>query len=446
MVDAGNTGKAGNIGPKPNIGKPSKKIEFKPADDNKQIQQQKAETTSKQNKTVFKSPSPSSEKIVSDQANKDSVQKQKTENKNATNLQEGSQKETSGLKKHQKVVKNPKVAAFLKKGAGENLNKKPVNGKSNKQKPPPMSYRTLYAPKYPLNPRRIKPDIPKRLQSNNPADSLKILQEALNFDPSKDQNLIAQYTKKLIAQGKESGSNEILTFAQLIGVNESIAQLKESEIRKTLISKLLELEVSSEELALIIDDLIGQLNNPETPILKPLIQFFFPLPFPYIIFDLDESFYEDEKELLEEEFGDEEEEEENNEEEEAEKELKAKTEASMSINTINYGKLHLHLVYDSKDSQMKLSVKGDERVMDLSIALESNIEDAIDQNTLFLQDELRLWHDNVLRITESRSIKIDSKGTLNPMFLKACNSLLETICVNDQEIDTGEIEGDYKVL
>ena len=316
--------------------------------------------------------------------------------------------------------------------------------KADKKKPPKMSLRTKLMPKRPINPKRPLPDIPGRLKSTTVNDPRKQLRDAVNILDQRaayeDPNLISQYAKKLLKGGMDI---ENKSLAAIFGFDESLADLDMEALRTYAESKLSSTELS-EELKLMLGEAINQINQSETQTLKPFIQLFFPLPFPFMFLEIDDEVWRDDEELLsDDEEG--EEDEDSDEEEDEDDEFNPETEAKIAINTLNYGKLHMNLQYDSKESRFKLSVKGDEIAQDLIDIVESNLDLGLEESELS-QNQLKIWHDNVLRITETRTLQINSEGKLNSEFLKACNIILKSIADNDKGSNNKNIEAEYKVL
>ena len=82
--------------------------------------------------------------------------------------------------------------------------------------------------------------------------------------------------------------------------------------------------------------------------------------------------------------------------------------------------------------------------MELAIPIESNMEDLIYDELDDINYMIKVWKENVLRMTDKRILKVRADGKLNPMILKACNSILETI--QDSDIDLGDTEIEVGLL
>lgn len=377
-----------------------------------------------------------------DTANK--TNEKRTEAQQKLNAQLEGDSTKTGLKKDYEV-KNVLLEAYLR------TRKTPKRKRGKTQKgektPPRPSIRTRFKPKLPINPAKTKPAIPGRLRPVNPSDPKAMLHRAVNFIESQpayqDPNLIAQYAKRLLSEGKSVEENK--NFAAMMGLDESIAELDREAVKTLLTERMSGL---SEEAQAVFADVLAMLNQPETPVLKPLVLLFLPFPFPFMLEELDDDFYMDDEELFTDEFEEGEEGADGEEsEEESEEDFEPDVEASISVNTVNYGKIHMNLSHDSETNQFKLIIKGDKVAEDMAAVIQSSIAAAVTDADL-MPVNMKEWHDSVLRITETRSLKINSNGMMNPEFLTACNSIIQTICDNDAGDDDGpqELEAEYKVL
>jgi hypothetical protein len=185
-----------------------------------------------------------------------------------------------------------------------------------------------------------------------------------------------------------------------------------------------------------------ELKKTNEELLLLLLQFYSPLPFPYRVEALDEEFEEDEDELLgkKKHKGEEDEEDEDD-------DIDYDSSLSLSLTTLNFNKLHLLIKYSSTANKLLLKVIGDPIATELLIPIETNLECDIGDDIDDLEQMLKTWHDNVSQITESRILKIRSTGELNPILIKACTSILQT--VNQSDIDLSEddvIDSDYRLL
>jgi hypothetical protein len=431
------------------------KINFQPTEKSGRIEQSRLEnkvyrqSTDSQQQFASQGSSPgfeAQENLASKFGDTENKQKTNQQNKNEQVTKEQSIKSKTGLSKDYEVIgaKNPTLAAKLE--GRDNPKSKMGKDIKNKRKPPKPSTHVLLnqGRSKAINPHKPQIILPKRLQAlkEKNINNLQELKEALGaVEASQDPRLIAQYTKKLLKQAQDQSQGQSL--ANWLKLDVSVIQSgREALIRK--LSDFYKTCSEDQDLANLVAEIIADLKQPELSFLRPLTMLFMPLPLPFVYFDPDEEFLEDEEELLndydEESSGEEDEEEENDDAYVRHYD----SGASLAIKTLNYGKLHLLVNYDSRSDRMFLYIKGDEVAEELAVALESNLEAALKQGTELMPSELKLWHDNVLRITESRTLAVDSRGKLSEQLLRACNNLLETVLKSDIEDHDAVI--DYDVL
>lgn len=458
MSGIGNTGGSTNKAGASSLPKQGK-IDFKSAPvDQAPTGPNRSEIISKENQ-VYKNPSQS--QVGFDQSEMQAAQSKgprfaeedSSQSRQLIKNQEAAHKTESGQPIEYEVAsKNTVLAAKLQnRGNRNNLNN---SSKADKKKPPKPSIRMLLAPQgAPINPRKRLTNIPRRLQGfiDPKVDTLEELQKILGSKPAnEDPRLINQYAKKLLKY--DAIRSQYKSVAQIIGLDEEAI----FNNKRAFFMKLVQLNKSKDfdpEFKSFISELVMNLQQPNMDMLKPLTILFFPFPIPYLFLEPDEEFYEDEEELLGEDYDhdydddsdksdhDKEEDEEDDTESE-----KANVDASISVKTLNYGKLHLKLDYNTETKKMSLKIKGNSNAEDLAIAIESSLEAALDSSDHTVQSsELKLWHDNVLRVTESRELKLKSSGYLDAIFLKACNSILSTIHKNDRELETGTLDAKFEI-
>lgn len=457
---------------------PSKIIDLRPKkQDSKQANVEQGQSghdaTAKENKQLYSKAAQSQQEVIANQKGSESKALENQSSKqNQAKAEQSDKQLPSGLNKEY-VIENPKLYSELKTRGQK---KKLPSGDKDKKNPPKMSLRTRLSPKGAINPKENLGEIPGRLKSVKDFNKMSQLEEAVRMLesrlPHEDPNLITQYAQKLLSENQEM--RNMKSLAQLLNLDESIAAKSPLEIR-TLLEEVLRSPELNPDLIDALSKLIGLLEQ-NTSTLRPLILLFLPYPFPFIDLNLDDEFLEDEEELLDDEFADELKEDESEEEgleddeqedefdqDESEEDLQKiinadqgsstrqalrinpDVEASISVRTHNFGKLHFHLVHDETINKFKLSIKGHEDAEDLACAIESNLEFCA-KGANFVQDEVRQWHDNVLQITESRIMQVNSKGQLNENFMRACNSIMETILENDFEIREEEFEAEYNIL
>jgi hypothetical protein len=371
-----------------------------------------------------------------------------SQSKQSSKNQELAHKTESGQPIEYEVASKNTILAAKLQNRAKNKSSNQLS-KTDKKKPPKPSIRMLLAPQgAPINPRKRLTGLPRRLQSfvDLRINTLEALQEALASRPAvEDPRLISQYAKKLLKY--DAMRSEYKSVAQLLGLNEDAIFTN----KRAFFMKLVQLNKRDDfdpDFKSFISSLIMELQQPQTDMLKPLTLLFLPFPLPYLFLEPDEEFYADEDELLEDSYDEEEDTSgEDGDEDEEQEESEPDLAASIAVSTLNYGKLQMKLDYDSSSNKMKLKIKGDSIAEDLAIAIESNLEAALESlDTGVNSVELKLWHDNVLRITESRTLQLKSYGSLNPIFLRACNSILSTISKNDRDLDHGTLNASYQIV
>lgn len=335
---------------------------------------------------------------------------------------------------------NPVLSAKLDSGKVEL-----VNNKKNKKTPPQPSAKigkknTGQA----INPRRIKPSMPGRLKSFFDDRTKKIdkLAEVLKTDEKPKIDKIKTLSKNIFEQSFDFQVSESL--AQKLNLTEELFTEDINIITATLMESA-ELLNSEPELKEFYLELVNQIVTlPANQMIVPFFQLFLPLPFSFVFADLDEEFDEDEQEHYDDSDGFFNEEEEDDDEED---DKNYKSTLSMSIKTINYNKLYFIIKHNPKSAKLKVAIKASPIATELAIPIESNLEDILVDEIDDVEYHLRLWRENVLRVTETRILKVKSTGRLDPVILKACNSILNTICESDIDLsDESLIEADYNII
>lgn len=394
-----------------------------------------------QNKSVYKNASISQQELgfdASEKKSQENVKGDKFANSQSTELTT-----ESGLKKDYEIRhKNPVLSAKL-----ENPKPHISRKRKDKKQPPKPSLKVKLAPKgYPINPRKVKPHIPGRLQSffDDNMSQLEKLNKALQ-DFDMEAELGNQYANKMINSVgfKISSSHSII---DLLGLDESIFEKGLEPAIVALINKAEVLKPEKELFQFLVNVLNLIATNPDQNPINHLVQLFLPLPLPFMFEEEDEEFEEDDEELYKDDdesfFADEDDPE--NEEEDPEYEYDSSV--SMSIKTLNFNKLHFIIKFNHEHKKVKLGIKADPMATELAIPIESNLEDSLMDSDSDLDYMLRLWQDNVLRVTEQRVLKIKSEGRLSPMVLKSCNSILETIYNNDIDYSEDTMNGKFNLI
>lgn len=418
--------KSNNLKPGANakFSKPSAK-ELKVDSPVDQAASSRAGEVSKENKSQYKEFSPS-QRAVTNQG------------------QQRSQESTNSISK-ETIIKatNPVVAAKLESG---NLHR--VKSKKYKKTPPMPSPKIINkVGAKAINPKKVKPNIPgrlkgffdDRLRNIDKLSNAMIIDESPNLDKYSDlSKSIFEKSTDFVAQG---------SFAELFDLDYEFFVDDKQTISLNLCDKT-EL-IEDKELIELFLKLINQFQTvPENQIYIPMIQLFLPIPYAYIFADLDDEFEKDKEELLEEDgqgFIDADEEDENKEDDKSEP--KDNPSVTMSIKTINYGKMFFIIKYLRKTNNLKIAIKGSPIATELAIPIESNLEDDMQGYVNNIDYLLRLWRDNVMKITETRILKVESTGSLEPLLLRACNSILQTIHQSDIDLDGDfPLEADYNLV
>lgn len=423
---------AGNIDPLANKGSknPLSKPDIKTNETNIQSNIGNKTNANTENKGIYKAPALS--------------QQEQNIDRNKTDAQSFAKHSESGLSKDYDILShNPVLAAQL-----ENRNKAKAPPPKTKQKPPNPNLNVQLAPKgRAINPRKVRPSIPGRLQGfyDNKLDNLSKLSEALGEDNG-SINLINQYAKKLLSSHGIESMTSFESLAVLVGLDESIAEFDKDGLITLLEAKIEEF-TDERQLQDILREVINQVHNidpNQENYLRPLLFLFLPIPFQFELEDVDEEFDQDEEETRrnpkKNKKKSEEDKEENTEEE-------FDSETSLSIKTLNFNKIHFLVRYSKERNQLRVHINGDPSSTELAIPIESNLEEAVIDDVYDINYLIKIWHDNVLRVTERRIVKVKSTGKLSAVMLKACNSILKTI--EESDIDFEEdatIDAGYKLL
>jgi hypothetical protein len=335
-------------------------------------------------------------------------------------------------------AKNPVLAAKLK-------NPQKIYHKSNnpKKSPPEPSLQVLYNPRKgtSINPRKVKPSIPSRLQAliDDPRKPIDILNEAL--DDTFNSNLANIYAKKLI---KNEELIECESLSETFNLDEDMIELTKNKFLIQLKELLEESQPDSPHRVIIESIIQGLESRADSNFLVYLLQFFLPSPFPYIFVDLDDEFYEDEEELkhdFQENDSDDnsqENDENNNDDEENSLDDCA---CSISIKTKNYNKIHFYVKYTAFNNSVRVLIKGDSSASEIIIPVESEIEEIFFDRIESINYEVSTWKETILRLSENKVLKTKLEGNLNPTMLKVCNAILLGINRNDINLyeDNSEI-------
>lgn len=374
------------------------------------------------NRSVFNKPSLAQEQLSQNKNTKEARDKEFTQRSNSSS--------ETGLKiDYQIQSKNPLVAAQL-----QNPNKQIQQNQKNKKAPPEQRSSSKSQA---INPRKVKPSIPGRLQA-----SFDINQKPLErLNQALDVLSISGQTNK--SQTKVVSD---LSFSELLNFGIELLDLDIDAIIEELKTQNIE---NNPELAEALKQIINELANANTDEerLLSLLKLYSPIPFPYLIQEVDSFFEEDEDELKGRKKKQRKNPEDSQEEENNDDEGEFDSQISMSVTTLNFNKIHFLIKHSSINNSMLLEVIGDPIGMELLIPIETNLEtEIVDQLGSFNQ-VLKTWHDNVLRITDTRILKLKSTGRLDPILQKACANILQTINQSDIDLSNDDIiDSSYKLL
>jgi hypothetical protein len=391
------------------------------------------------NKSVYKNPSISQDQLGFEAQERLGAQLPIVINKKDSNKTE---KKIDLPKDYEIKAKNPVLAAQL-----QNPKSKPQNNQKQKKAPPEPSLQVQFNTRkgVAIYPRKVKPSIPNRLQTviDDPRKPIDKLTQALNED-SYDVNLANIYAQKLISN---QSIEELNSLAELLNLDEELIEFTRKDLIRQFKELLTEIQTDSPHHT-DLNKLIQSLqNNLEPNLLVYLIQFYLPLPYSFIFAEQDDEFFEDEdelkKEFKEKDFEDNDEDE--NDEDEDEDVQHPDCICSLSIKTINYNKIHFYIKQNTKTNNVKILIKGEAASGEIIIPIESEIEDMLFDKVNSINYNVSTWKNSILRLTEKRILKVSSKGNLNPVMLKICNSILKGISNNDINLDSDNKDTGFEV-
>lgn len=392
------------------------------------------------NKGVYKNPSLSQNQLGFEAQERIGAQLPVKIQKNNTNKPE---KKIDLPNDYEIKAKNPVLAAQLQNPKPKNPNKK-----KQKKSPPEPSLQVQFNPRKgtPINPRKVKPSIPGRLQallddSQKPIDKLI---NALSDEDSYDINLKNLHPKHTIDDDIEESES----LSEILNTDEDLLEFTKKNLIIQMQDFIQELDEESPYVSKL-NEIILTIQEPNQPnFLVPLIQFFLPLPYKFIFTDLDDEFFEDEdelkKEFKEKDFNDQNEDEEEREDDNEDVEHPDCV-CSLSIKTINYNKLHFYIKQNTISNKIKILIKGDASASELVIPIESEIEDVLFDRVNSINYDVSTWRDSILRLTEKRVLKVSSQGNLNPIMLKICNSILKGISNNDINLESDNPDSNFEI-
>lgn len=321
--------------------------------------------------------------------------------------------------------KNPILYEKLKNAQ----NKLPETTKT-KQTPPDPSLRVKLSPKgYAINPRKVKPEVPGRLNPFFDDGITSMERLAMVLGDQTGVNLNKLYGNKIFNDymtGQESSS-----IAELLNIDSSIFNQDTRTILDFLTAKA---ELLSEDKFLFdfLQNIVNVLQQSPNP-LEQIIQLYMPFPLPFLVKELDEEFELDEAEMREDIKNDK-----NNEQSEEEREEEEKEEhdeVSISVTTLNYDKIHFLIKFLKSANAAKVYIKGDSASTEISIPIEMAIDDELYGDIEQLDFHNYLWLKPIPLDADKRSLKIRHKGKLNTSMITVTRKILETIVDNDYSDD-----------
>jgi hypothetical protein len=352
--------------------------------------------------------------------------------------------------KNKALIKNPLLKSKLdlvSKSGQSHLNDHHAH---NKSKPPKPSLKSLLAPKGKIDKKmsheellNLNPQLKK--VSSVQIDTMKELIKTIDGE--------MEYIQKEEVLQRKNNKAELLNppLAEIFDFNELFENFNFNDLQyslKTLYENELEDKVKTQ-----IEDIHNTLSE-DNP-LQNFLLVNFPYPFPLYFKAVDKEFedildeFEEENEKQEQNQDTYDNESEEDEDEDEDEEFTPDSIAALSLETYNFGKI-LSLIKYSKDlNKFELSFKGDVNGEELAIAVNSSIEFTLSSNTRIKERRFKTWKDKIyghIAAGEQRKIQTFIEGESSSMFLKTCNTLVNSILRSDQEITESEKHKGGKIL
>lgn len=354
--------------------------------------------------------------------------------------------------KEKAFIKNPLLKSKLDLVSKSGTSHPNDHHDHNKSKPPKPSLKSLLAPKGNIERKmnyeeliNLNPQLKKvsSVQIDNMKELVKTMEGEMEYI-QKEKTLENKATKK---ESTSSPLTELFDFDELFknfnynDLQYSLAALSENELEDKVKTQIENIHNALSE------------DNP----LQNFLLLNFPYPFPLYFKALDSEFEdildeleeENERQEKNQDTYDNESEDDNDGDEEDDTEFIPDSIAALSLETYNFGKI-LALVKYSKDlNKFELSFKGDVNGEELAIAINSNIEFALSADTRIKEKRFRTWKDKAyghIARNEQRKIQTFIEGEANPVFLKTCCTLVNSILRSDQEISESEKHKGGKML
>ena len=354
--------------------------------------------------------------------------------------------------KEKALIKNPLLKSKLDLVSKSDKSHLNDHHDHNKSKPPKPSLKSLLAPKGNVDRKmnyeeliNLNPQLKK--VSSVQIDNMKELVKTIEGEM---EHIQKESTSQKSIKDKDSPNypltelfdfNELLKNFNFDDLKYSLESLSESELEDKIKTQIADIHNNLNE------------NNP----LQNFLLLNFPYPFPLYFKELDTEFedildeleQENERHDKNQDTYDNESEDENDAEDEDDEDFTPDSIAALSLETYNFGKI-LALVKYSKDlNKFELSFKGDINGEELAIAINSSIEFVLSADTRIKEKRFRVWKDKTyghIAQNEQRKIQTFIEGDASPVFLKTCNTLVNSILRSDQEISESEKHKGGKML
>jgi hypothetical protein len=319
--------------------------------------------------------------------------------------------------------KNPILFEQLKQ---TDLKLAPVN--KEKQAPPDPSLRVKLSPKgYPINPRKVRPQIPGRLNpffDNGiaPLDRLAMSlgeQTSVNLNNLYADNLLKDYMK----------TYQSSSIAELLNLEYTIFN-QDTKFVIDFLSARAELLAEDQFLYDFLQNILNILQQTQNPI-EQILQLYLPFPLTFLMKDIDAEFERDEEELREDskEGSDEEQDQADDDSDEEHDEI------SLSVTTLNYNKMHFLIKFLKSSNSAKVFIKGDTSSSEVSIPVEMGVDDALYGEVDHIDFNYFLWSKPIPLELTDRHLKVRHKGKLDSKMIAVTRAILETIADNDYNDD-----------
>jgi hypothetical protein len=298
-----------------------------------------------------------------------------------------------------------------------------------KQAPPDPSLRVKLSPKgYPINPRKVKPHMPGRLNPffDNGISALERL--AMSLGEKNLVNVNNLYADSLLKDYMSSYQSS--SIADLLNLEYTIFH-QDTNFITDFLSARAELLAEDQFLYDSLRNIINILQQSHNPI-QQILQLYLPFPLTFMVKDLDQEFENDETELKE----DSREGKNQDSKEEEQEDEEDVDEVSISVTTLNFNKMHFLIRFLKSSNEVKIFIKGDSSSSEISIPIEMAIDDALYGEVDHLDFHNSLWRRPVPLDSKTRFLKIKHKGKIDSRMISVTRTILETIASNDYNEET----------